>query len=189
MFRNRSTSRGTVLRIVMVAAMLATLGLAGSVPASATTIAKLPHATIVAPGTFVGAPLTITNAVGSADGKTATYDASGGDQWAGTLTGTTSYTGHGLIDLTTGETWLTLHETFTGTVEGFGHGQLRFVDYIHGDPSGDFTRNTTSCVVVGGTGQLRGIRGGLEFHTTRLVDPDPFGNGTTYGDYSGFLYR
>ena len=191
MSRHRSNQRSTRLRTVVVSTMIAVLALSavGAVPAYASTDAKLHHGTITAPGTFVGSPLTITNIVVSDDGTSATYDASGGDQWAGTLTGTTADTGHGLIDLTTGESWLTLHETFTGTVEGFGRGQLRLDDYIHGDPSGDFTRNTTSCVVVGATGGLRAMRGGLEFHTTSVDDPDPYGNGTTHGNYSGFLYR
>ena len=190
MSRHFSNRKATRLRTVVVSTMIAVLALCiGAVPAYATTNSKLHRGTINAPGTFVGSPLTITNPVLLEDGKTATYDASGGDTWTGTLTGTTAYTGHGLLDLTTGETWLTLHETFTGTVEGFGQGQLQFVDYIHGDPSGDFTRNTTSCVAVGASGGLRGMRGGLEFHTTSLVDPDQYGNGTTYGNYSGFLYR
>ncbi len=139
---------------------------------------------MVTRGTFVGQPLVITNPV--ADGDLLTFDASGGDAWSGDLSGTTVYGGHGTLDLTTGETRMVLHETFTGTVAGLGTGQVHFVDYLHSGPD---DLGTVTCLATGGSGGLRGVHGAVQFTASQIVDPDPFGNGTSYGDYTGFLFR
>ena len=161
---------------------LVSLGVVAS-PASATTPSKR-HKLVVTHGTFVGQPLVITNPV--VDGDVVTFDASGGDSWSGDLTGTTVYSGHGTIDLTTGETRIILSETFTGTIDGLGKGTAHFVDYLHSGPD---DLGTVVCVATGGTGSLHGVHGALQFTTAQIVDPDPYGNGTSYGDYTGFLYR
>ena len=182
------SSRITPPRLVALATLvtLALLALSTGVeaaPASATIVRKR-HAVALATGTFVGQPLTVTNAV--VDGDVVTFDGSSGDEWSGDLTGTTTYAGHGTLNLTTGETRMVLHETFTGTVAGFGTGQIHFVEYLQSGPS---NLGQVDCVITGGTGELRGIAGALEFKATQVIDPDPYGNGITSGGYSGFLYR
>jgi hypothetical protein len=137
-------------------------------------------------GTFIGQPLTVTNVAPTDDPNVYSFDGASGDQWAGALTGSTSYSGSGTINLATGETRMVLHETFTGTIKGFGSGQLRFVEYLQSGPD---NLGQVDCLVVGGTGDLARVRGALEFRATSVVDPDPTGNGTSYGPYTGFLFQ
>ncbi len=79
-----------------------------------------------------------------------------------------------------------MYETFSGTVAGIGTGEMHSIDYIQSGPD---NLAQVDLLVVGGTGGLAGIHGALQFQTTQLVDPDPFGNGINYGDYTGYLFR
>ena len=150
----------------------------------ASTVTLDPQGFVEVFGRFLGRPQVITNS--QPDGELFTFDVRGSDAWSGTTAGTSTYTGHGRFDPATGETWESLDETFTGSVDGLGSGTIRFVDYLHVSAAGAMH---TWCVATGGSGDLRGMRGGLEFTTTKTVDPDETGNGAGYGTIVGFLDR
>jgi len=181
--RTTRTIRSLVAVAGVVSMALVSLSAVSS-PAFGAMAVKRDAVVLVPHGTFIGQPLTVTNVM--VDGDVVTFDASAGDQWSGDLTGTTTYRGHGTLDLTTGESRVVVYETFTGTVAGIGTGEMHSIDYIQSGPD---NLGQADCVVIGGTGGLAGIHGALQFRTTQLVDPDPFGNGTNDGVYTGFLFR
>jgi hypothetical protein len=186
-FRHRSR----LVLIVVAALSLVTMVVLAGDPVVASPLvmraASPPrHLTANVSGTFVGQPLVITDVVPTSGPNVYAFDVTGGDQWSGDLTGTTAYHGNGTIDLSTNETRMELHETFTGSVAGFGAGQLHFVEYLHSGPG---NLGEVDCLVLSGDGALGRVRGGLDFQATSVVDPDPTGNGTSYGGYTGFLFK
>ena len=170
------------IRPVLLALVLAGLALGTlAAPASAGTPR---HVFVLAHGTFVGQPLTVTSVV--PDGSIYRIEGTSGDHWEGTLTGDTSYSGSGTYDPATGAVSMILHETFTGTVAGVGTGQIQFVEHLYQSGPGDAV---VDCLVASATGDLAGLHGAIEFRQTGVIDPDPTGNGTSVGNYFGILFR
>ncbi len=72
---------------------LALAGLALGTLAAPASAGTPPHVFVLAHGTFVGQPLTVTSVV--PDGSIYRIEGTSGDHWEGTLTGDTSYSGSG----------------------------------------------------------------------------------------------
>ena len=179
---------GLVVGAIIAGAILGTL--AAATPSGAATASPMTHHNPIcqlATGTFTSPALTITDV--TVDPVIPTlyhYTASGGDHWTGTLTGDTTYTGPGTVDLVTGASQAYLHEVFVGTVDGVGSGRLRFSDVVTTQPP---ALSTVDSAVIGGHGQIARVRGGLHFVQTEVTNPDPYGNGDSAGTYSGVLCR
>ena len=184
MFHQRRTGWSIFARVAVAGVAMIGLTLMVTTPASAAT-GRARHGIAHVSGTFIGAPLIISN-LQTTDGITYSFDVAAGDEWDGDLVGHTTYTGHGTLNISTGEFRAIYDETFTGTVAGLGTGQLHFVEYAQAGPT---NLGQVDCLVVGATGDLAGVRGGVEFRATSVVDPDPSGNGTSYGSYTGYLVR
>ena len=108
-------------------------------------------------GTVTDPGLAVTQVKPS--GSVLRFHASGGSAWSGDLEGTTTYKGRGVFDPATSEVRIFLRETFTGTFDG-RTGTLRCVELLtqHADGSGE-----VDAVVVGGSGDLAGTHGYLQF--------------------------
>lgn len=96
--------------------------------------------------------------------------------WFGDLTGSTSYTVVGTVNLVNGTTVGTLDETFTGTAAGIDFGTLVFRESVFVSGSGAVH---LEAVIRGGTGAFSGAHGMIVFKGSSA--PDGAGAGTYFG--------
>jgi hypothetical protein len=134
-------------------------------------------------GTFTSPPVPLTNV--HLDGDVPRFDLSGGDHWKGDVRGSTTWSGSGSFDQATGNEESTVHETFTGTADGFGTGTLSGIDVLETDAQG---MGNVYVSIIGGTGDLKGVTGSLTFTTTQS-SVDGNGNISAAGYYTGELVR
>ncbi|MBA3688154.1 MAG: DUF3224 domain-containing protein [Chloroflexi bacterium] len=148
-------------------ALLASSALAGASPAAASAV------TMVS-GSYTTEALAL-DAV-TAHGMTLHLSAHATSAWSGDLTGTTTYTFVGIVNLVNGTTVGTLDETFTGTAAGIGFGTLVFRESVFVSGSGALH---LEAVIRGGTGAFSGARGMIVFKGISALDGS--GGGTYFG--------
>jgi Protein of unknown function (DUF3224) len=174
----RPSHRDRPRRLAAVAAILVSavvgLGAAAATPASASPAC---HVRVVR-GTFVDGGATLSNIQPSGD--LFTFDITGGTQLTGDLTGSTTYSGSGTVDLANDKVVFDLHETFTGSIKGIGTGTVLLLDHVVSNVDG--TSGQIGTIVASGTGGLAHVRGLMGWSwTTRNAD------GSIPGEYHGLL--
>ena len=110
------------------------------------------------------------------DGATLHVSAHATSAWSGALTGTTSYTAVGTINLVNGTTVATLDETFIGTAAGIGSGTLVFRESAFISGNGALHLEAE---IRGGTGAFSGAHGMIVFVGSSAAD------GAGAGTYAG----
>ncbi|HTL85944.1 MAG TPA: hypothetical protein VL856_12225 [Acidimicrobiia bacterium] len=104
------------------------------------------------------------------------YDDNGSTLWAGDLTGSSTFSGGGTFDPSTGTTDSELHESFVGRVKGVGRVELHWTN-INTDP-----------VLVSGSVPSRSISGTMYSTLTDPGQQDTSHATDVRGVYEGVLY-
>jgi hypothetical protein len=159
--------RRQIVRGILTAAavLLTALAVASPVAASAVTVVS---------GSYTTDALVVEAA--AVNGATLHLSAHATSAWSGALTGSTSYTVVGTVNLVNGTTVGTLDETFSGTAAGIGSGTLVFRESVFVSGSGALH---LEAVIQGGTGAFSGARGTIVFDGSSA--PDGAGAGTYVG--------